>query len=949
MVFMKGLRFILFGSPRLENEGHVVRVDTRKALALFAFLVLTGQEQQRDRLVTLLYPEADPTSARAAFRRTLSTLNSALGQGILSIRRDAVGLAKDADLWVDVLQFGRLAGESDHPDSLEQAVALYQEDFMTGFSLRDSPAFDEWQYQQAEDLRRALDRALDQLVSFQTAQGNYAGAIQAADRRIRLDPLSEASHRQLMDLFARSGQRNDALKQYRECVRILEQELGVSPLEETTQLYQQILNGKLTGSAAYETHPLSPASIQAHPVLNQPAPLVGRERELTLLARVLDRTRARPKFIAIEGEAGVGKTRLIEEFLSLVQQTGRVVAKARCYQGQSGLAYTPFMEGLGPLLSDENGATRLAALPPTILAQALHLFPELPVKPKEAIPEMVDTGPGAQARFFEGLRQLTGCLLGGTNPGVLFLDDLQWANSGTLDLLSYLTRRLATTACIIVGAWRSEQSQTGERLTQLVNELQRAGIALHLPLDRMNPEEIAGLAAGQGKDLPPRLIDRLYQESEGLPFIALEYLKVIDLTHPDWHLPGGVRALLHQRLQLPGEATRQLLAAAAVIGRAFDFKILQSVSGRSEWEIVAGLEELVNYGLVREQSGGRYDFSHDKLRTVSYEETSAARRQLLHKRAGEAIAASGHAGYDSSAWAGLAANHFLHAGQSDRAAELFLQAGDQARLLHANSEALEAYQAALAAGHPDPSGLHEACGDLFVLLGNYREAVNSYQAATAFCTPACLSNLMHKLGEVYLRRGEWEAAEGHYRAALDAAGEDGSPAWLTHLFTDWSLTAYRSGQMDQARHLANQALKQAHVANDSGALAQAHNMLGILAQAAGALEEAGTFFEASLESAGRLNDPVMRYAALNNLARLLQERGQAVKAIPLARQALELCAQMGDRHRQAAIHNNLADLYHAAEMEEEAMAELKQAVALFAEIGENAGAAQPEIWKLTEW
>ena len=315
--------------------------------------------------------------------------------------------------------------------------------------------------------------------------------------------------------------------------------------------------------------------------------------------------------------------------------------------------------------------------------------------------------------------------------------------------------------------------------------MQRAGIALHLPLDRMNPEEIAGLAAGQGKDLPPRLIDRLYQESEGLPFIALEYLKAIDLTHPDWQLPGGVRALLHQRLQLPGEATRQLLAAAAVIGRAFDFKILQSVSGRSEWEIVAGLEELVNYGLVREQSGGRYDFSHDKLRTVSYEETSAARRQLLHKRAGEAIAASGHAGYDSSAWAGLAANHFLHAGQSDRAAELFLQAGDQARLLHANSEALEAYQAALAAGYPDPAGLHEACGDLFVLLGNYREAVNSYQAATAFCTPACLSNLMHKLGEVYLRRGEWEAAEGHYRAALDAAGEDGSPAWLTHLFTDW--------------------------------------------------------------------------------------------------------------------------------------------------------------------
>ena len=139
---------------------------------------------------------------------------------------------------------------------------------MTGFSLRDSPAFDDWQYQQTEDLRRTLDQALDQLVSILAAQGNTTGAIQAADRRVRLDPLSEASHRQLMDLFARSGQRNDALKQYRECVRVLEQELGVSPLEETSNLYQQILSGKLTGSATYETHPLTPVSIQAHPGMN---------------------------------------------------------------------------------------------------------------------------------------------------------------------------------------------------------------------------------------------------------------------------------------------------------------------------------------------------------------------------------------------------------------------------------------------------------------------------------------------------------------------------------------------------------------------------------------------------------------------------------------------------------------------------------------------------------
>ena len=676
---------------------------------------------------------------------------------------------------------------------------------------------------------------------------------------------------------------------------------------------------------------------------------MGRERELALLAQILDGGQSGAMFIAIEGEAGVGKTRLAEEFLSSARQAGRVVAQARCYQGQAGLAYTPFMEGLGPLLSYKDSADRLAALPAEILVEATHLFPALPTQFPKTNSETLDSGPGAQTRFFEGLRQLTGCLLRGKNPGVLFLDDLQWADSGTLDLLSFMARRLQSTGCIIAAAWRNEQNPTNERLSELVSELLRSGYAIHLALGRMNPDEIGRLAVSRGKDLSPSLVDRLYQESEGLPFIALEYLNAIDRAHPDWQLPGGVRALLHQRLQMPGEAARQLLAAAAVIGRSFNFPVLQTVSGRSEWETVAGLEELVNLGLIHEQGDSEYDFSHEKLRTVAYEESSAARRRLLHLRAGEAIAAAGHAGVDTSAWAGLAANHFLQGGQSGRAAELFYQAGDQARRVHANSDALAAYQAALAAGHADSSGLHEVCGDLYVLLGFYREAVTSYQAAAAFSTSDCLSGLMHKLGEVYHRRGEWEAAEGHYRAALDAAGEDGSPAWLTHLFTDWSLTAYRSGQINQAHNLADQALEQARAADDPGALAQAFNMLGILARSAGELEEAERFLEDSRDAAARLNDPVMTYAALNNLARLLQECGRAAEAIPLARQALDLCTRLGDRHRQAAIQNNLADLYHAAGMEEESMAELKQAVALFAEIGEKAGDDQPEIWKLTEW
>jgi DNA-binding SARP family transcriptional activator len=947
--FMVNLRLNLFGSPRLERDGRVVEMDTRKALALLAVVALSGQEHQREALVALFYPETDSVSARAAFRRTLSTLHNALGEGILSIQREAVELAPQASLWVDVLHFRALAKKLDDPVSLEQAAALYRGDFMAGFSLRDSPAFDDWQYQQTEELRRLLDRALDKLASSQAAQGNYPAAIQAAERRVKLDPLVEEAHRQLMELYARAEQRSAALRQYRKCARILQEELGVSPLEETTRLYQQVLNGKLgrTLPAVAERPSLPPPHVRLGEV--RPLPLVGRAHEIAALAQVLSKSPSKGMFIAVEGEAGVGKTRLAEEFIAEARYARRTIAQARCYEGQTGLAYAPFMEGLGALLADGSYIARLATLSPAITAEVASLFPELPLSTREAKPPLLTEGVTAQARFFEALRQMTSCLLGGDLPGVIFLDDLHWADSGTLDLLTYLARRVQPTGCIILAAWRSEQGPVSERLNQLVAELQRAECALHLPLGRLNPAEINQLATSRGASLPAGLVERLYQESEGLPFIALEYLLSLEQPGAEWKIPGGVRALLHRRLQAPSEPARQLLAAAAVIGRSFDFSTLQAISGRSEWETVEGVEELVRLGLVCEQDGGGYDFSHDKLRALAYEETSTARRRLLHRRAGEILVNATPGTRDAGPKASLAAGHFLGAGQLARAAEYFRQAGDYARHLHANGEALEAYQSALAAGHPDPAGLHEACGDLFTLRGEYRAAVASYQAAAALCTPGCFSHLMHKLGEVHHRRGDWEAAEGHYRAALEAAGVASEPAWQAHLLADWSLTAYRSAQAGQAEALAEKALEMAQEGKNPAAQAQALNMLGILARARGELQQAGAHFEHSLESANGLDNLALRGAVLHNLARLEQERGRPAEAIPLTQQALEYCVLLGDRHHQAALLNTLADLHHAAGREAEAMIHLKQAVTLFAEIGEETGWDQPEIWKLTEW
>lgn len=947
---MTDLRLYLLGSPRLERGGKLVDMDTRKALALLAALALGGQEQRRETLAALLYPEADAESGRAAFRRTLSTLTHALGEGVLAARRDAVGLIPGSGLWVDALAFRELASAGSAEAALEQAVELYRGDFMAGFTLRDSSAFDDWQYRQSEELRRLLSGALERLAALAAESGDLERAIRHATRRVDLDPLLEEGQRQLMRLYLYAGQRNAALRQYRECVRVLDQELGVPPLEETTRLYQEIL-GSRTENARPRQAPVLGETQMPAPVLPAlpvgPAPLVGREAEMAALARALQPEAEEGMFLSLEGEAGIGKTRLAEEFLALARRDGRAVIRAGCYEGEESLAYGPFVEGLERALEQPGMAARLEKLPPETLAEAARLLPSLRTVSRQV--GLPPDGPGAQTRFFEALRQVFLSLLNGNVPGVLFIDDLQWADSATLDFLAYLARRIIPAGCLILAAWRGEEGPNSERLRQLQAEQQRAGRGLHLPLRRLNPTEVGRLARGllsaSGQERAPADLDRrLYAESEGLPFIAMEYLRGLKSAQGDWQMSGGVRDLLHRRLRAPGETARQLLTAAAVIGRPFDLSMLHAVSGRSEMETLTGLEELIGQGLLGERPGG-YDFTHHKLREVAYAETSLARRRLLHQRVGEALAGAG----SSRAAAGLAAGHFLQSGQTARAAELFRAAGEYARGLHANAEALAAFQSALAAGHPDLAGIHEACGDLETLSGNYREAIANYQAAAAFCSPGCLSNLMHKLGEVYQRLGEWDAAEAHYQSALEAAGDGGDPAWLAHLFAGWSLTSYRRGQTQRAGSLAGQALSRAQESGDPGALAQALNMMGILARADGELDVAKDFFERSLEAAGRVENMSLRVAALNNQARLLQEQGRAEEAIPQAHQALALCARMGDRHRQAAIQNNLADLYHAAGMEEEAMAQLKQAVALFAEIGEQTGPEQPEIWMLTEW
>lgn len=955
------LDIALLGPPSVEADGEPIAVDTRKAIAVLAHVAVTGTPQSRDTLAALLWPEHPQDRARAALRRTLSSLRRALDGRWLRTSRDVVTL-DPAGVLLDVEGFRRgIRGCEPHAgrpeptcadcvSRLARAVDLYRGDFMAGFSLRGSNDFEGWQLAEADRLRSELAGALDTLSAAHAAGGDLGKGVAQAQRWLDLDPLNEAAHRRLMLLHAWGGDRGAALRQYRACVAALEEELGVPPLEETAELYHAIREGEIP-AAPEPSVPRQPPTRE--PSVGPPrVPMVGRDPERRLLLDAYAATGPDGRLIVVEGEAGVGKTRLVEHVLEeLAAVSGARVVAVRCYEDEATVALGPVAEALREAL-DRAPEVWLEGVPAHRLAEATRLLPELAGRRQDLpTPPPLDH-PGARRRFFDAITNVLQGATFGPPPGVLFVDDLHWADASSLDLLAYLARRLSGRPLLVVMTWRTELVGRGARPRRILDDARGSGLASSIELGRLtlqDVEELVRAAAPPGRD-PEELRDLLYTETEGLPFFCAEYLTAI-AQGAGTDLPTGARSLLASRVQGVSGRAGQVLATAAVIGRSFDLATVRDASGRSEDETVAALEELLRLGLIIETDpdpdagGASYVFSHHKIRAFVYEQTSLARRRLLHRRVAEALARSPQS---AGALAGLVALHLREAGLDEDAAEHHRVAGHHARSLWANTEALDHFRSALALGHTDASGLHEAIGDLETLEGNYQAALASYEAATALSRgPRALCRLEHKLARVHMRQGDWAAADSHLEAARasltgEALGD------RARILADRSLTMLNLGRPEDAARAADEALSYAEEAGDDEALAQAHNILGILARRRGDPDAATAHLEPSLDIADGLADPSAAIAALNNLALVRGDTGDHEGGLDLIRRALRLCIDQGDRHRQAALHNNTADLLRAAGRDEEALDHLKQAAAIFSEIGEP-DRLQPEIWKLVDW
>ena len=954
---MSGIKLFLLGPPRIERDGEVVEVDTRKATALLAYLAVEGQAFRRDSLAGLLWPEHGAEHARGALRRTLSTVKKALAGHGLVADRATVGLER-ARIWSDAEAFTGLVERSKEmfdegdPDGclalLGEALPLYRADFLAGFSLRDSVDFEDWQYYQAESHKRLMTAALERAIECLSVRGRFTEAIDHARRWLSLDSLHEPAHRKLMLLYAWTGERAAALKQYRECVALLDRELGVSPLEETTELYRLITENQ---APVPEVHPAGPSLELVGLHGPEPVPLVGRQGELDALIDAHRSVGPSGRIVLVEGEAGIGKTRLAEDFLDRARRSNAFVATARCHVDETNLAFGVVTDLLRAALQ-ARGTAWAAEVPSHWLSECARLLPELrALDVSVPAPSALDD-PGAQARFFEGIANFLNSACAGNPSGVLLVDDLHWIDDSSLDALLYLAGRLPSRPLLLVATLRSEEARSVPRARKLLLA-DRANLSTHLVLGRLSHSEVSELVAAVRPE-DTELGDRLFEETEGLPFFIVEYLAALEegaqIDSPAWSPPTGVRDLVSSRLERLSETALQVLTTAAVIGRSFDFDTVREAGGRSEDETVTALDELIAAGLVREigvATEGRspvFDFSHEGIRLLVYEDTSTARRRLLHRRIAESLARSRRRIEMEPA---VIAYHFESAGH-DAAADYHERAGEHSRRLFAHAEALSQYRAALALGHHHPARIHEAIADVLTFTGDYAAALTSYETAAALSDQHELVSIEHKIGNVHGRRGDLDSARSHLEVARELL-DDGDDARRARINADLSLSAHRVGDVKSAEELAGDSLKLAERTDDLDALAQAHNMLGILAKSRGDIEAALDHLGRSADLSMGLSDPTARIAALNNLALAQGGAGRHEEAIGTLHEALKLCTEQQDRHREAALENNLADFYHRIGDRERSMVHLKQAVAIFAEIGSKESTMQPEIWKLVEW
>ncbi len=660
------LHFALLGPPKVYLNSQVLAFPSRKALALLLYLAVEPGRHSRKTLSELFWPESDAAHARSTLRTTVVELRDVLAEGAspmklapghiphLLIDHDTLGLdlTSRVSLDLDTLQaawvLARDRSRSASPLSeetrrrqsaqLEEATRLSRGGFLDGFSLHNASGFDDWTRSQHEYWHLRMQLVFDRLSQWYEEAGETEQAIATIIRWLSLSLLNEDASQRLMRLHFATGNRIAALQAYETLRVILASEVHAEPTPETMALAERI-------RVTVPLHQVQKASWgDSSPLTLLTTPLVGRAREYgTLLERYYTARSGQMQVVLLEGEAGIGKTRLAVEFLSWAVVQGADVLRGQAFESSKRLSYQPFIEALRPRIDRENAPDDL--LHDVWLAELARLLPELRERYPD-LPNSVADASIARNHLFEAVARLLEALATHT-PLVLFLDDLHWADTATLDLLHYLARRFSERVLpiMLLLSVRTEALQVTARLTEWRANLGRIVSLTRVPLGPLTIQDtlyllqvLVGVNGGgettrQGAsslgepsvDALERMSQRLFTETGGQPFYLIEMLKLLlERSHvllssagtsartgdiaaallkelSEARLfPPSVRELISVQLDRLSPAAFAFLVAGAVLEHDATFERLCVVADLSEKEGLAALDKVLQSRLMSE-------------------------------------------------------------------------------------------------------------------------------------------------------------------------------------------------------------------------------------------------------------------------------------------------------------------------------------------------------------
>ncbi|MBN1657688.1 MAG: tetratricopeptide repeat protein [Anaerolineae bacterium] len=952
----------------LHDDVPLTGFDSLRLQSFLAYLLLhRTTPQSRSHISFLFWPDSTESQARTNLRKQLYHLRQALPDADYFLHADASTIhwqAKDR-FTLDVGELECALDEAEQAKregdaavqraALDRAVSLYAGDLLLD-------CYDDWVLSERERLRVRIVPAIEALAQLLEEERAYEQATRHVQHLLRLDPLHEPAYRRLMRLFSLQGNHASAIRAYQTCAITLEEELGVAPSAATEQLYHDLLE-----LDAPDFRPAAGAKVREESL--SPWPLVGREAVWAQLQAAWAKRPSPPRRLALlGGEAGIGKTRLAEEFAASARRQGIPVAMARCYPGGQSLAYTPVTDWLRSAALERS----LHSLDPLWLTEISRVLPEILVERPDLTRPQPMTEPWQRQHLFEAM-----ALPFEQQPLLLLIDDIHWADRETIEWLSYLMHRPSrdehAPSLLVVATARAEDLPHRQRLQALVDDLRHSYQLSEIELSPLTRDESLTLArAVAGGHISPALAAVLYEETEGNPLFVVETVRAALAGAWDGarnaplpgestprsdtraRLPAAVHSAILSRLAHLSPEAQELAGVAAILGRQFSFDVLLHAAAGTgdltcEDVLVRALDELWRRHIVRQSGATAYDFSHDKIRQVVYDDLSPVRRRHLHRRVAAALSQADT--HDVDTLSGQIATHFELGGMEREAIDYYRRAAAVARRIYANEEAVDIYRHLLDSDLSTTIDDDDMCaimcdlGGVWQLTGDWAAAEAIYRQALAIAEDAAtagnagsremVARCHFSLGNLVRQQGAYDEALQWLSLACEGFEAVGDRHGLVRALWAIGEVHWYKGDHGGALQALERQMELAGELDDYRAMSDAAGTMGIVYWSLGEIERSRHFCRRSIEIAEGIDHWWGVGRALITIGNTYHSEGDISAAFTAYEQAFEVASQIGDKQCKSWAVANIGELYRAAGQHRAALAHYRHTLQVALEIGET--------------